>query len=158
MQAKVLQKKGDRHTISLVEQEVITEDIKKALRDTMKALQAEVHIEVFTKKGVNDTFNDSLITLVKTLAEISPKIKPSFFKIGDAQSRKRNVERSPSLLVDPDKYRIRFTGAPLGEEGRSLILAIVMASTRAITLSEESLKKLLTLDAERQIQVYVSPT
>ncbi len=138
--------------------EEITEDVRAVLKDTFKALQDDVPIEVFTQKGINDTFNDALVTLVETLREISPKIKPSFHQIGDSQSGKRDVKRSPTLLVAPDKYRIRFTGSPLGEEGRSLILAIVMASTRAVTLTEESLGKLLTLDAKREIQVFVSPT
>jgi thioredoxin reductase (NADPH) len=141
-----------------MEKEVITEDIRKTLKETLKVLQDEVPLEVFTQKGVNDTFNDALIALIRTLSEISPKIKPFFHGIGDAQSGKRNVTRSPTVLVAPDKYRIRFTGSPLGEEGRSLILAIVMASTRAITLTEESLSKLLTLDESREIQVFVSPT
>jgi thioredoxin reductase (NADPH) len=139
-------------------QEVITDDIRKALEETLTILQDDVPIEVFTQKGVNDTFNEALLTFIRTLSDISRKIKPSFHKIGDDQSRKRNVTRSPTVLVAPDAYRIRFTGSPLGEEGRSLIFSIVMASTRAIILTQESLGKLLTLDAKREVQVFVSPT
>jgi thioredoxin reductase (NADPH) len=141
-----------------VEQQVITEEVRKSLEETLAILQDDVPIEVFTQKGVNDTFNEALLALIRTLSDISRKIKPSFHTIGDDQSMKRNVTRSPTVLVAPDTYRIRFTGSPLGEEGRSLILAVVMASTRAIMLTQESLAKLLTLDAKREVQVFVSPT
>jgi len=141
-----------------MDKEPIPEDIKKLLSDTFKDLVNEVKIEVFTTKGINDAFNEATVLLMKALAGLTPKIQVAFFEVGDEQSGKRNVLRSPTLLIDPDKYRIRFTGSPLGEEGRSLILAILMASTRGIVLSEESLKKLIQLRERREIQVFVSPT
>jgi Alkyl hydroperoxide reductase, large subunit len=81
-----------------------------------------------------------------------------FYKIGDGVSKKRGVERSPTLLINPDRYSIRFTGAPLGEEGRSLIISILMASTGKVLLSEASLKRLREIDSRRDVQVFVSPT
>lgn len=141
-----------------MEKEIITEDIKEVLRETFKDLKEDVYIEVFTKKGVNDQFNDAVIKLVKAISSITPKIKASFFKIGDEVSRKRGVERSPTILISPDKFSIRFTGAPLGEEGRSLIISILMASTGKVLLSEASMKSLRRLDSERKVQVFVSPT
>ncbi|HET6516454.1 MAG TPA: FAD-dependent oxidoreductase [Thermodesulfovibrionales bacterium] len=137
---------------------LIKEDIKKVLKDTFKDLRDDVLIEVYTKKGMNDTFNDTLVELVRTLAEITRKVKPSYHTIGDERADKRGVTRSPTLLIAPDKYRIRFTGAPLGEEGRSLILAILMASTGSVIISEKSLRKIMELDTKREIQVFVSPT
>ncbi|MFN3395190.1 MAG: thioredoxin-disulfide reductase [Thermodesulfovibrionales bacterium] len=141
-----------------MEKEIITEDITEVLRETFKGLKEDVHIEVFTKKGVNDPFNDAVIKLVKALSEITPKIKAGFYKIGDEVSRKRGVERSPTILIAPDKFSIRFTGAPLGEEGRSLIISLLMASTGKVLLSEASMKSLRRLDSKRDIQVFVSPT
>ncbi|HXX56400.1 MAG TPA: FAD-dependent oxidoreductase [Thermodesulfovibrionales bacterium] len=138
--------------------ELITEDIKKILKETFEELRDDVVIEVFTGKGTNDVFNETLTGLVKVLAEISPKIKASFYTLGDEHSGERGVTKSPTLLVAPDKYRIRFTGAPLGEEGRSLILAILMASTGSVVISEKSLKRLMEIDTKREIQVFVSPT
>lgn len=141
-----------------MEKEIITEDITDLLRKTFKDLKEEVHIEVFTKKGVNEPFNEATIKLIKAISDITPKIKASFHKLGDDVSKKRRVHRSPTILISPDKYSIRFTGAPLGEEGRSLIVSILMASTGKVLLSETSLKRLREIDSERLIQVFVSPT
>jgi thioredoxin reductase (NADPH) len=53
---------------------------------------------------------------------------------------------------------MRYTGSPLGEEGKSLIVAIMMASTVGTVFSEQSVKKLADLKEKRHIQIYISPT
>ena len=139
--------------------EIIPEDVQKSLRDTFfKDLQDDVAIEVFTLTGMNDQYNAATVGLTRTLASISPKLKASFHTVGDQQSVKRSVTRSPSVLIAPDKYRMRYTGAPMGEEGRSFLVGIMMASTGRTILSEQAGKRLLELKERRDIQVYVSPT
>jgi thioredoxin reductase (NADPH) len=140
-------------------QEIIPDDVKQTIRDTFfKDLKDDVVIEVFTLSGMNDQYNEAAAGLIRSLAALSPKIKASYHTVGDAQSIKRNVTRSPSVLIAPDKYRLRYTGAPLGEEGRSLLVAIMMASTGATILSEQAGKRLLELKEKRDIRIFVSPT
>lgn len=141
-----------------MEREPITEDIKQILRDTFKELKEDVAIEVFTKEGENEAFNEATVSLVKTLSEISTKIRPSFHTVGDDLSLKRGVSRSPSILLAPDRYAIRYTGSPLGEEGRSFIIAIIMVSTSSVVLKEESVRRLAELKENRTVQIFVSPT
>lgn len=143
----------------MAEQELIPDDVKQVIRDSyFKDLKDPVVIEVFTMAGINDKFNDAAISLVTSLGGLSEKLKVSFHTIGDAQSLKRSVTRTPSVLIAPDKYRIRYTGAPLGEEGRSLLVAIMMASSGQTVLSEDARKQLADLKEKRDIQVFVSPT
>ncbi|MDA8099384.1 MAG: hypothetical protein M0042_07135 [Nitrospiraceae bacterium] len=139
--------------------EMIPDDVKQSLRDTFfNTLESDVAIEVYTMAGMNDQYNEATSALIRSLAGLSDKIKVSFHTIGDAQSVKRNVTRSPSVLIAPDKYGMRYTGSPLGEEGRSLIVGMLMASTGKSALTEPSLKRLATLQEKRHIQVYISPT
>ena len=141
-------------------QELIPEEIKQTIRQTLlETLKEDVVLEVYTRDGKNDKYNEAAVSLVKMLAELSGKLKVSFHTIGDEQSVKRNVTRSPSVLIAPDVYRIRYTGAPMGEEGRSFLTAIVMASTGKPLLSEPSIQKIVEqLHEKRDIQVFVSPT
>jgi thioredoxin reductase (NADPH) len=143
-----------------MEQEIIPDDVKKVIKETFfKEFKDDVMIEVYTKTGMNDQFNAATISLVKALAGLSDKLKVSFHSVGDAQSVKRNVTRSPTVLIAPDQYRIRYTGAPMGEEGRSLLVAIMMASSRKTPLTEPAAKKIMDeLREKRDIQVFVSPT
>jgi len=141
-------------------QEIIPDDVKNVIKETFfKELKDDVVIEVFTKAGKNDQFNDAAVAMIKALATLSDKLKASFHAVGDEQSIKRNVTRSPTVLIAPDKYRIRYTGAPVGEEGRSFLVAIMMASTGKTLLAEPSIKKMTEqLREKRDIQVFVSPT
>lgn len=141
-----------------MEKEILTEDIKKILRDTFKELKDEVSIEVYTREGVNDDFNVIAVGLTKTLAELTDKIKPHFYTIGDDISKNRKVFRSPTILIAPDKYAIRYTGAPVGEEGRSFIMSLLMASTGKTFISDDSRQRLKRLKEKKHVRVFVSPT
>jgi thioredoxin reductase (NADPH) len=144
----------------MAQQEIIPDDVKQAIKETLlDGLKENVHLEVYTKAGQNDQFNDAAVSLVKAIAELSDKLTASFYTIGDEQSVKRNVTRSPTVLIAPDKYHLRYTGAPVGEEGRSFLVAILMASSGKTVLTEEALAKIKDqIREKRDIQVFVSPT
>jgi thioredoxin reductase (NADPH) len=141
-----------------MEEKVITPDMKEILRESFSHLKEEVTFVVFTEKGTNEQFNEMTEGLIKELSSLEPRLKAEFHSIGDEASEKYGVKRSPTLLVSPDRYKIRYTGAPLGEEGRSLIMTALMASTGKTILSEASLKKLRRLKEKRHVRVFVSPT
>jgi len=141
-----------------MEKELITEDIKEVLREAFKELTDDVNIEVYTKIGVNDTFNDLAVDMMKAMSELSDRIKVSFYRIGDENSKKLDIYRSPTIFVAPDEYNIRYTGAPLGEEGRSIVLSIIMASTGKTLISDDSRQRLRRLNESRHVRVFVSPT
>lgn len=138
--------------------ELITEEIKSALKDAFKELKDTVLIEVYTKDGVNDLFNELAVNLTKIMPELSGKIKVNYYNIGDEISQKKDIQRSPTILIAPDKYNIRYTGAPVGEEGRSFVMAIIMASTGQTLFSDDSRKRLARLKDKRHVRVFVSPT
>ncbi|MDA8387750.1 MAG: FAD-dependent oxidoreductase [Nitrospiraceae bacterium] len=142
-------------------EEIMTPEVVKALKEAFRELKDEVALHVFTKKGTNDQFNDVLTGLVKGVAAIGGRIKAYFHDIGDerdAAAGRYGVERSPTLLISPERYKIRYTGAPVGEEGRSFIAAILMASQGRGFISEQSAKRLAALDASREVKIFVSPT
>jgi thioredoxin reductase (NADPH) len=140
-------------------EEQLPDDVKKVIKETFfKELKEDVALEVYTKPGVNDQFNEAAVSLIKALSMLSDKLKVSFYTVNDEQSVKRNVHRSPTVLIAPDKYRLRYTGAPLGEEGRSLLVAILMASTGQSVLTAPTMEKIAGLKEKRDIQVFVSPT
>ncbi len=140
-------------------EEQFPEEVKKVIQETFfKELSDDIIIEVFTKQGLNDQFNEAAVSLIKALSVLSDKLKVSYYRIGEEQAVRRDVHRSPTVLIAPDKYRLRYTGAPLGEEGRSLLVAILMASTGKSVLTLPSIKKIAGLKERRDIQVFVSPT
>jgi len=136
----------------------ISEDSKKILKKELDNLKEPVDILIFTAKEVNKPFNEFSIKLFTELSGISDKILSKFEAIGGDLANKYDVSRSPTLLIQPDKYNIRLTGAPAGEELRTFMLTLIMASTGMTILSEASRKRLADLKDKRNIKVFVSPT
>lgn len=133
--------------------------MRKVLKDTFaKNLKDPVVVMIFTQEGQNDQYNAVAVDLLKEMSEVDGRIKVSLHKIGDAESKKYNVMRSPTVLIGPDKYNIRFTGAPLGEEGRTLIMSLIMASNNAPFLTPASIAKIKGLNEKREVMVFVSPS
>ncbi|HUW43248.1 MAG TPA: thioredoxin reductase, partial [Thermoplasmata archaeon] len=135
---------------------VLKDDARKTLEKTFKDLKRKVVIEVFTKDGVNEPYNQLSQRFATELSEIDDKIVVKTFKIGDERSKQMGVTRSPTILIDPDHYRIVYTGAPAGEEGRSFIQTLVMVSRDDSMLSSKGRKRLAELRDKRHIQVFVT--
>lgn len=141
-----------------MEKRFLTEEVIKDLRESFKLLAEDVTVAVFTREGANQKYNEVATQLVTEIAEVEPRIKAEIHNIGDETSSRYGVQRSPTILVAPEKYNIRFTGAPLGEEGRSFVTALIMASTGKSTMRPESSAKINNLNDKRDVRVYVSPT
>lgn len=69
------------------------------------------------------------------------------------------VDRVPAVIVAaPGRDRIRYYGAPLGNELPTLLHAISMAATGETGLTEESRSRLKALSAPVTLQVFFTPT
>jgi thioredoxin reductase (NADPH) len=141
-----------------MEKEILTADMRSTLKENFKLLRDPVTLLLFTKEGVNDQYNGIARELITEIAGLEQKLRAEFHTVGDEASKQYGVHRSPTLLIEPEKYRIRFTGAPLGEEGRTLVLAIIMASTGQPAVTEDSMERLKHVAEKRHVRVFVSPT
>ncbi len=137
---------------------LIPDDTRKQLAKIFEALPNTVSLQVFTQEGINDVYNDYLVKLVTDVSKISPKIEAGFHALDSEEARKYDVATSPTLLVNPEKYRIRFTGVPLGEEGKSFIESIILASSGESGLGKNSKEALAELQEKRDVRVFVTPT
>ncbi len=137
---------------------LIQEDSRKVLRGDFAQLSDPVALLLFTDDSENKPFNVFVRKLVSELVEISDKVKPVFEDLGGAAAAKHGITRTPTLLLQPEKYRIRFIGAPAGEEARTLVLSLIMASTGKTILSDQAKARLADLKEPRNVKIFVSPT
>jgi thioredoxin reductase (NADPH) len=120
-------------------------------------LDAEVQVLLFTAKGENEPYCAYARKLLRDLHRIDSRIDFEELGLDSEVAKKYGVERSPTLLVQPEIYALRFTGAPAGEEAQSFIQTLVMVSSRDSGLSEVSRKMLKALEEDRYIRVFVNP-
>ena len=137
---------------------ILSKDVKKNLKKEFEALTGEVSIMVFTQKGHNDQFNEFALSICKEFSELSDKISFQQLDGKSEEAKKYKVTSSPEILFNPDRYDIRFMGAPMGEEGRSLVATVMMVSTGRGILSESILERIRGLKDPREVMVFVTPT
>jgi thioredoxin reductase (NADPH) len=136
----------------------ISEDTKKIVLKELALMKETVTVVAVLSDEQNKPFNEFCRKLLTELSSLSDKIRPIFEAPGSAVAKKYGITRTPTLLIEPDRYAIRFTGAPAGEEARTFLLAILMASAGTSVLSEPSRQRLSELKENRNIKVFVSPT
>jgi thioredoxin reductase (NADPH) len=134
------------------------EQLRSQLEPLFKDFPHEVSLLLFTQAGKNDLFSSATRFLIRAVREVAPKVTLREYDLSHKKAKEWNIERAPTLLFDPDRYRIRWLGAPIGEEARTLVEALLMLGHRTGGLSEESLKVLNKIDSERQVKVFVSPS
>lgn len=136
---------------------LIPEEGQKHLKDIFKNLKGAVTLAVFTSDDPKSEFNTYMKRFADDLALLSDKITAEHHAIDSDLAKQHGVRLSPTLLVNPDTYRIRFTGAPLGEEARALIETIFLVSMGVHGLSATATQLLDELKEERNPRVFSSP-
>ena len=134
------------------------EEPRFQLETVLKKMPHEVPIFLVADPGINEAFGQAATQLVRILSDHTSKITMHEYDIGHRKARKFDIKYSPTLVFDPDNYRIRWLGGPLGEEGRTFVEAIIMLGYRNSGLSPESIKILDRIQGPRKVKVFVSPT
>jgi thioredoxin reductase (NADPH) len=152
-------KKGDKKkTEDKADKRLIPADSLPEVTKLFEGMRDPVELVVITDPRQNVPYNDFMSTLCRELAEITPKISARFLDLASEEAKKYGVDFSPTLLLSPDRCHIRYFGAPLGEEARTLIEAILRLSLGQSGLSQTSKELLRGLDSERQVLVFVNPS
>jgi thioredoxin reductase (NADPH) len=133
-------------------------EVEENLRAAFNALPNKVPVMLFTDEGQNDVLNKAARDLIRGFNRISDKIELTEYELYGAEAKKRNVNSSPTLIFDPDRYAIRYLGVPYGEEGRTLVGMILLLGFRTGNMSEQSQKLLKRIGSKREVKVFVSPT
>jgi thioredoxin reductase (NADPH) len=136
------------------QQSPIPPEVQHQLRSVLDQLPHPVPLYLFTKKGQNDIYNQAAKEIVRAFAGLGRNIELHEMDFNHDLAQKWQVDISPTILFDPERYSIRFLGAPMGEEGRTLLLI----GLRSSNLSEQSLKMMEKIDSPRMVKVFSSPT
>lgn len=128
------------------------------LTNTFKQLPNDIPIFMFTQKGRDDIFCQTNRQIIRAFRELSSKITFREYDLDHELARKWKVVYSPTLLIAPERYSIRWLGAPMGEEGRTFLETLILAGLGKSNLSEQSLNTIKKLDSPRSVKVFVSAT
>jgi thioredoxin reductase (NADPH) len=128
------------------------------LQNTFEKLPNDIELMLFTERGRDDVFCDAARQVIRVFRQLSSKISLKEFDLDHELAIKHGVTQSPTLLIAPDRYNIRWIGAPMGEEGRSFLETLIFVGLGNTNLTDQSKKVLERIDSPRQLKVFTSPT
>jgi len=116
----------------------LEEKAEAQLREILGKMPYPASIFLFTDRGQNEPFNQAAREVLQVLHRVSSKVQVEEYDLVHEQARKWKIQSSPTLIFDPDRYKARWLGAPIGEETKTLIIALQMLGHRGTALSEDS--------------------
>jgi thioredoxin reductase (NADPH) len=136
----------------------VQEQAQAELIAVFQKMPHEIPLVLYTDSGKNEIFSQAARQLIRSIREMAPKVSLLEYDISHKTAMELHAEYPPVLIFDPDNYQIRWLGAPLGEEGRTFVEALIMMGYRNTNLNKESLKILDNIQSPRDIKVFVSPS
>lgn len=137
---------------------LIPDDAKESLKDYFAALKNKVELHIYLEDNAKDIYSRFVSKIAAELAAIDPKLSVAKHRALDAPDE---VKAFPQLAVKAAGAAapvLTMVGAPLGEEGRVLIQAILLAGGADTGLSKDAAKTLKGLTEKRVIKVFGSAT
>jgi thioredoxin reductase (NADPH) len=138
--------------------EMASQAYLKQLKDTFEKLPNDITLYLFTAKGHEDAFTHGNRQVIRAFRELSARITLREYDLDHELAKKYNITSSPTLLIAPERYSIRWLGAPLGEEARTFLEILILVGLGQSHLSDQSLKVIKKIDSPRNIKIFVSPT
>ncbi|MEW6218408.1 MAG: FAD-dependent oxidoreductase [Thermodesulfobacteriota bacterium] len=136
----------------------VLDQAEAQLRAVLGRMPREVSLLLFTSATANQVFSDAFRQVLRAIRTMAPKVSLREFDLGHPKAREHEVTAAPTLILAPDRAAIRWLGAPLGEEGRVLVEALLMLGYGDLGLAPESERILAKLSEPRQVTLFVSPT
>ena len=143
---------SDEHDID----EEQMQQVQAELRRILSGLKKEIPVFLFTQGGKNEVFNDAARQALRFFRQLTDKIVLREFDLSHEKAREMGIDHSPTLVFDPEGYKIRWLGAPLGEEGRIFLEALLRVGTGKSDLNEAAMGVLKRIDQPRDLKVFVS--
>jgi thioredoxin reductase (NADPH) len=122
----------------------------------LSGLKNEVPIFLFTQGGQNEVFNDAARQALRFFRQLTDKIVLREYDLSHEKAQQMGIDHSPTLVFDPERYNVRWLGAPLGEEGRIFLEVLLRIGTGNSDLNDAAMSVLNKIDQPRHLKVFVS--
>ncbi len=106
--------------------DMASETYLRQLKATFEQLPNDIPLYLFTAKGHEDVFTHANRQVIRAFRELSNKINLREYDLDHELAKKWNVTNSPTLLIAPERYSIRWLGAPMGEEARTFLEILIL--------------------------------
>ena len=145
-------------TMDTPQSDMASDAYLRQLKATFEQLPNDIDLYLFTAKGQEDAFTQANRQVIRAFRELSARITLREYDLDHELAKKWNVTHSPTLIIAPEQYAIRWLGAPMGEEARTFLEILILVGLGKSQLSDQSMNVVKKIDSPRNVKVFVSPT
>ena len=98
-------------------EDIQMQQVRREFAELFQAIHVEIPIYLFSQPGKNDVFSDAARQALRFFRQITDKIVLREHELTHESAKKWKIEHSPTLVFDPERYNIRWLGAPMGGRG-----------------------------------------
>ena len=132
-------------------------DFENELKALFGQISDAIPVYLFADPKRENAFSETARKVINYFRDITGnKIDFQEYPMNHELAKKYDIHNSPTILIHPEKYRIKWLGAPLGEEGRIFVEAMIMVGFSQSNISQQSLKVLNEIAEPRHIKLFVS--
>jgi thioredoxin reductase (NADPH) len=135
-----------------------SENVMRQIKQTFENMPHDIELYMFANRAMDDVFTQANRQVVRAFRELTSRITFREFDMDHELARKYNVVSSPTLMIAPERYDIRWLGAPMGEEGRTFLEMLLLVGMGQSHLGDQAAKVIKKIDTPRNIKIFVSPT
>jgi thioredoxin reductase (NADPH) len=136
----------------------VIDQAQAKMRALFSEMPQEVPLFLFSSPGSGDVFARASREIIRAIQKFTPKVTLQEFDLSHKLAKEWGVDHSPTLIFDPDHFHIRWQGAPMGEEGRAFVEALVMMGYRKSNSGDQSKKILERVRSRRDIKLFIGIT
>jgi len=139
-------------------EKAMQEKAEAQLKETFEKMPHDISLVLVASPGTEEPYSQAARQVIRVMCQFSSKITLREFDMNHKWAHTHNVTRSPTLLFDPGRCDVRWLGAPIGEETRTFIEALIMIGYGQTDMSDDSRNILRKIDTLRHVKLFVSPT
>lgn len=141
---------------------LMDQNTQNQVRDLLAALTSPVTLQMFSQQFECDYCKEThqILEEVAALSDLV-SLQVSDFVADKAQADALGVDKIPAVAVsgaEGKDYGIRFYGIPSGYEFTSLLEAIILVGTGALSINDRTRAFVDSLTEPLHLQVFVTPT
>ena len=131
---------------------------RNELKNLFKDISSKIHILLFADPQKDDPYALLIRQIMDLMKDAVPGLLFEEYDLKHPLAQKHQVRQSPTLLINPDRFRIKWLGAPVQEESRSFVQMLLMIGGVEGGLSDQSRKIMDAIDGRRRLKLFTSPT
>ena len=93
-------------------QDAQMEQAQREIEKLFQNIQNDIPVFLFAQPGINDVFSDAARQGLRFFRQLTDKITLKEYNLSHEQAQKWQVHSSPTLVLAPDTYQIKWLGAP----------------------------------------------